>query len=76
MAVGDSVGVAFDRLYYFERAAELLVKSYMTGQELRILPDIIAEKTAQETAAYPSLSERHFLELMAILDEEESDYDQ
>lgn len=76
LAVGDSVGMAFDRMYYFERAAELLVKSYMTGQKLRILPDTIAEKTAQETAAYPGLAERHFLELMAILDGEGSDYDQ
>ena len=74
LAVGDSVAAAFDRLYYFERAAESLIKSYMTGQELRLLSDTIAEKTAQETSEYPGLANRHFLELQAILDVEEPDY--
>ena len=74
LAVGDSVATAFDRLYYFERAAESLIKSYMTGQELRLLSDVIAEKTARETEEYPDLPNSHFRELQAILDVEEPDY--
>jgi ribulose-5-phosphate 4-epimerase/fuculose-1-phosphate aldolase len=74
LAVGDSIASAFDRLYYYERSAELLVKSYMTGQELRILSDEVAEKTARETAEYSGLADRHFLELKGILDVEEPEY--
>ena len=74
LALGDSVSTAFDRLYYFERAAESLVKAYMTGQDLKVLSHEIAEKTARETAEYPGLSNRHFSELQAILEIEEPDY--
>ena len=74
LVTGDTVGIAFNRLYYFERAAETVVKAYATGRELRVLSDEIAEKTAGEIDRYPNLPEGHFNELRAILDEEEPDY--
>ena len=74
LVTGDTVATAFNRLYYFERAAETLVKAYGTGRELRVLSDEIAEKTAEAIECYPSLVEGHFNELKAILDEEEPDY--
>lgn len=73
MATGPSVARAFDELFYFERAARTLVTAYMTGQPLRVLPDEIAEKAARQWEAMPG-ADKHFSELMAILDKEEPDY--
>ncbi len=74
LVIGDSVADTFDRLYYFERAAETYIRALQTGQKLRILSDEIAEKTAQELENYPSTAEAHLGELKAILDEEGSNY--
>lgn len=76
LVIGESVGDAFNRLYYFERAAETYIRALQTGQPLKILSDEIAEKTASELEGYPEQDERHFSELRAILDEEGSNYAQ
>ena len=74
MIIGDSVADTFNRLYYFERAAETYIRALQTGKELRVLSDAVAEKTAQELDDYPGQAERHLSELKAILDEEGSNY--
>ena len=74
MVVGSSVADAFDTLYYLERAAQTQVMAYMTGQPLRVLPDEVARRTAQQWADYPEIGEKHFAELKRILDEEEAEY--
>lgn len=74
LVVGDTVADAFNRMFYFERAAETYVKALWTGRPLRVLSDEIAEKTASEIAAYPGQAERHLAELKAILDDEEPGY--
>jgi ribulose-5-phosphate 4-epimerase/fuculose-1-phosphate aldolase len=74
LVVGQTVAEAFNRLYYFERAAETYARALQTGRPLRVLPDDIAEKTAQEWEAYPGFAEVHLRELRAILDTEAGDY--
>ncbi len=74
LVVGQTVAEAFNRLYYFERAAETYIRALQTGRPLRVLPDDIAEKTAQEWEAYPGFAEVHLRELRAILDTEAGDY--
>ncbi len=74
MVIGDSVADTFNRMFYFERAAETYIRALQTGQKLRVLPDEIAEKTAAEIEAYPEQDVRHLAELKAILDSEGSDY--
>ncbi|NIZ62784.1 hypothetical protein DL239_17585 [Sedimentitalea sp. CY04] len=74
LVIGDTVADTFNRLYYFERAAETYIRALQTGQELRVLSDEIAEKTAQELEDYPNQSERHLSELKAILDSEIDPY--
>ncbi|UWQ84863.1 class II aldolase and adducin N-terminal domain-containing protein [Leisingera caerulea] len=74
LVIGDSVADTFNRLYYFERAAETYIRALQTGQKLRVLSDEIAEKTAQELEEYPDQAERHLAELKAILDDEGSNY--
>ncbi|SNR34369.1 class II aldolase and adducin N-terminal domain-containing protein [Puniceibacterium sediminis] len=74
MIIGDTVAETFNRLYYFERAAETYIRALQTGRPLKVLSDEIAEKTAQELEAYPEQDTRHLAELKAILDGEGSDY--
>ncbi len=74
LVIGDSVADTFNRMYYFERAAETYIRALQTGQPLRVLSDEIAEKAASEMDEYPEQSEKHLSELKAILDDEGSDY--
>lgn len=74
LVLGDSVADTFNRLYYFERAAETYIRALQTGQPLRIIPQAIAERTARELDNYPGQAERHLADLKTILDQAHSDY--
>lgn len=74
LVLGDNVADTFNRLYYFERAAETYIRALQTGKPLRVLSDEIAEKTASELDEYPDQAARHLSELKAILDDEGSNY--
>lgn len=74
MVTGATVAETFNRMFYFERAAETYIKALWTQQPLRVLSDEIAEKTASEIESYPGQADRHLNELKAILDTEHSDY--
>lgn len=74
LVIGDTVADAFNRLYYFERAAETYIRALQTGQPLRVLSDEVAERVAQEIEDYPGQSERHLVEIKALLDRDGSDY--
>jgi ribulose-5-phosphate 4-epimerase/fuculose-1-phosphate aldolase len=74
LIIGATVADTFNRLTYFERAAETYIRALQTGQALRVLPDAIAEKTALEWEAYPGFAEAHLREIKALLDEESPNY--
>ncbi len=74
LVIGSGVADTFNRLYYFERAAETYVRALQTGKPLRVLSHEIAEMAARELDNYPDQAERHLTELKAILDDEGSDY--
>jgi len=74
LIIGDTVAETFNRMFYFERAAETYIRALQTGQPLRILSDDVAEKTARELENYPEQDVRHLGELKAILDQEGADY--
>jgi len=74
LVMGATVADTFNRLFYFERAAETYIRALQTGQELRVLPHEIASSTAAELDNYPEQAERHLDELKAILDDEGSNY--
>ncbi|WP_205914607.1 class II aldolase and adducin N-terminal domain-containing protein [Rhodobacter sp. SY28-1] len=76
LVIGRTVAETFNRLYYFERAAETYIRALQTGRPLRVLPDEIAEKTAREWESYPGFAEAHLRELRAILDAEDPSYAQ
>ncbi|RWO80110.1 class II aldolase and adducin N-terminal domain-containing protein [Mesorhizobium sp.] len=74
LVIGDTVADTFNRMFYFERAAETYIKALWTGRPLRVLSNEIAEKAAAEQEDYPGQAERHLSELKAILDEQEPVY--
>jgi ribulose-5-phosphate 4-epimerase/fuculose-1-phosphate aldolase len=74
LIMGDNVAETFNRMYYFERAAETYIKALQTGRRLRILSHDIAEKVAQETESYRGFADQHLKNLMTILDNEGSNY--
>ncbi len=74
LVIGADVADTFNRLFYFERAAENYIRALQTGQKLRVLSHEVASKTASEIEDYPGQAERHLSELKAILDDEEPAY--
>ena len=74
LVIGRDPADAFNRLYYFERAAETYIRALQTGRPLRVLSHEIAEKTAQELEDYPGQAEAHLREIKSILDSEGSSY--
>jgi ribulose-5-phosphate 4-epimerase/fuculose-1-phosphate aldolase len=74
LVTGKDVADTFNRLYFFERAAETYIRALQTGQKLRLLSPEIAEKTARELDDYPGQAEAHFGEIKRILDIKEPDY--
>ncbi len=74
LIIGSTVAETFNRLYYFERAAETYIRALQTGMPLRVIPDEIAARTAAEIADYPGQSELHLAGLRAVLDMEGSNY--
>jgi len=74
LAIGTGVADTFNRLYYFERAAETYIRALQTGQPLRVMDARTAERTAAAIETYPGQAERHLAGIKAILDSEGSDY--
>lgn len=74
LVIGATVAETFNRMYYFERAAETYIRALQTGLPLRILSDAVAEKVAQETENYAGFDVNHLTELKAILDEDGANY--
>jgi ribulose-5-phosphate 4-epimerase/fuculose-1-phosphate aldolase len=74
LIIGPTVAETFNRLVYFERAAETYIRALQTGKPLRVLPDAVAEKTAREWEGQPEFAEHHLREIKALLDEEGSSY--
>jgi ribulose-5-phosphate 4-epimerase/fuculose-1-phosphate aldolase len=71
---GETVADAFESLYYFEKAAETLLRAYATGQKLSILSDAIAARTAEGWDTYQGASAAHFAYLKSLLDKEDPSY--
>lgn len=74
MVIGDTVADTFNRLYYFERAAETYIKALWTGRELRVLSDEVAEKTASEVESYPQQDGKLLASILELLDRDGEDF--
>jgi ribulose-5-phosphate 4-epimerase/fuculose-1-phosphate aldolase len=71
IVTGPAMAVAFDDLYYLERACMLQVLAMRTGGQLRKLPDAIAAKTGRQMASESQQAQLHFDALKRLLDRDE-----
>ncbi|WP_126979160.1 class II aldolase/adducin family protein [Frigidibacter oleivorans] len=74
MITAATVGEAWDDIYTFDRAAQIVVGAMSTGRPLKYLSDEAAEQTAKDWEGIASFSIRHFEEMKLILDKECPDY--
>jgi ribulose-5-phosphate 4-epimerase/fuculose-1-phosphate aldolase len=74
LIAGATVADAFDNLYYLERACRNLVLAYSTGQKLNVMPNHVAEKTAQDWDKFTDSTAVHFEEMKRILDKIDPSY--
>lgn len=72
--VAENIAEAFEHLYFFERAAETLLKAYATGQPLAVMSDNLAAKTAAEHEPYVGMGHAHFDYWKRQLDKTQPDY--
>ena len=71
MVCGPSVALAFDDLYYLERACMLQVLAMGTGKPLRIVSERVALLTARQMMEDTRQAELHFEALKRLLNREE-----
>ena len=63
-----TVALAFDELYYLERACRQQVLAMQTGAPLKLLPDEVVRHTAAQFARdLAPVAERHFEALRSVL---------
>lgn len=74
MITAPTVGEAWDDIYTFDRAAQIVVAAMSTGRPLKVLSDEAAEQTAEDWEGITDFSIRHFEEMKLILDKECPDY--
>ena len=67
LVTSSSIGEAFDDIWTLERACQILVTAWSTGQPLKILSDEVAEKTAQDWEKISDFSRQHFEEMKQII---------
>jgi ribulose-5-phosphate 4-epimerase/fuculose-1-phosphate aldolase len=67
MVIAPTIGEAFDDIWTLERACQILVTAWSTGQPLRTLSDEVAEKTAQGWEKITDFSRQHFEEMKALM---------
>jgi len=66
---GPTVAMAFDDLYYLERACRQHVLAMQTGARLKLIDDSTVEMTASQIMAdLPEFSEKHFRALQRVLE--------
>ena len=62
-----NIGEAFDDIWTLERACQILITAWSTGQPLKVLSDEVAEKTAQDWEKIADFSRRHFEEMKEMV---------
>ena len=74
VVAGEPCAYTYDMLFNLERACKTLAIAYAMQQPLSVMPDDLAEKTAQGWERYPDMRIAHFEEMKLLLDAKEPDY--
>jgi ribulose-5-phosphate 4-epimerase/fuculose-1-phosphate aldolase len=79
LVVGKTIPIAFERLYFLERAAQAQILALSTGRPLQLIPDPVILRTVAQFGAGATVggrdrAELHFDALKRVLDRAQSDY--
>jgi len=79
LVIGATIPEAFERLYFFERAAQAQILALSTGRPLRLIPEDVVRRTAAQFNEGGNVGgqprpELHFAALKRMLDRREPDY--
>ncbi len=74
LVAGETVAQTFDDLYFLERACQIMVLAYSTGQDLNVMSHDLATRTANDWKDYSDMSFAHFRELKTLLDRRDPSY--
>jgi len=74
IVTGPTVALAFDDLYYLERACMLQVLANATGKPLRVVSEDVAAKTARQMQCESQQAALHFAALKRLLDRDEKNW--
>ena len=74
LTAAETPALAWDLMYYLERACRTVMIAMATQQKLAIMDEALAEKTAQQWEGYDREARHHMRAIRAILDEEEPAY--
>ena len=75
VCAGPTIGLAFDDMYYLEKAAKVQVLAATTGRPLKQIPTSVAEQTSHAIGQqHEEYATSHWRVLRAILDREEPEY--
>lgn len=67
MVIASNIDEAFDDIWTLERACQILITAWPTGQSLRTLSDEMAEKTARGWEGIADFSRQHFEEMKVLM---------
>ena len=67
LVTAPNIGEAFDDIWTLERACQILITAWSTGQPLKVLSDAVAEKTAQDWEKIADFSRQHFAEMKQLM---------
>jgi ribulose-5-phosphate 4-epimerase/fuculose-1-phosphate aldolase len=79
LAIGETIPLAFERLYFLERACQAQVLALSTGRALKPVPDKVVKATAAQFSSGGKVggrdrSDLHFDALKRMLDRQHADY--
>jgi ribulose-5-phosphate 4-epimerase/fuculose-1-phosphate aldolase len=79
LVVGNTIPLAFERLYFLERAAQAQVLALSTGRPLQLIPEAVIKKTVEQFSSGGAVggrdrSDLHFDALKRVLERNHSDY--
>ena len=74
MTLGNTIGEAYNDMYFLEKAAQVQILAQSTGKPLRKISDEVLESTKAQMDLINENKETHFQVMLAILDKEEPEY--
>jgi len=71
---GSTVAEAFERLWFFEKAAQTVLLALASVRPLNVMSDRVAAQTAQGWKACAGMADVHFAHLKSVLDRDDPDH--